>query len=99
LNIIREHYHQLLPKKTVEQTSYRFLTKFIDLLSTLTYLLSNNYQVINDGTSPNDRDYDELVMSHNNDGFPLDQSSCEPIDMEAFSKAQLVQQLDDSYTR
>ena len=82
----------------VERTSFRFLAEFIDLLSIATCLFSNNYGIVADSSTA-DRDYDELVASHNSNGFSLDQSSCELIDMEGLSQAQIMQQLDECYTR
>lgn len=103
-DIVKQHHRQLLSGTDaiqVPQTSCgRFLAKLINILSILKCLFSSSHQVVvNDGVSPDDRDYNELVASHNNDGFPLDQSSCEPVDMKAFAKAQLIQQIDECYTR
>lgn len=101
MEIIEQHHRQLLPGNTiqVERTNFKFLTNFMDLLSIVMCLLLNNHHISNDGSSPNDRDYDELVVSHDSNGFPLDQSSCEPVDMKALSQAQIMQQVDEYYTR
>lgn len=98
--IIKQHHRQLLPRDTikVEQTN-TFLMKFIDLLSIVTSLVLSNHQLENDGSSLYDRDYDELVASRNSNGFPLDQRSCEPVDMNGFNTAQIMQQVDECYTR
>ena len=98
--IIEQHHHQLLPGDTipVKQTNFKSLANLIDLLSVVTCLFSNNYPIISD-SSANDRDYDELVTSHDSDGFTLDRSSCEPVDMKGLSQALIMQQVDEYYTR
>ena len=100
MDIIKQHHRHLLPGDTmsVEQTNFRFLANLIDLLSIVTCLFTNNYQIVSD-SSADDREYDELVGSHDSDGFPLDRSSCGPIDMKALSQAQIMQQVDEYYTR
>ena len=100
--MIKQHRHQLLlPMDTLQvvRTKFRFLANLMDLVSVLACLLSSNHQVVNDGSSPDDRDYDELVMSRNCDGFPLDRRSCEPVDIKSLSQAQITQEVDEYYTR
>ena len=99
MDIIKQHHHQLLPGDTipVEQTSFGFLANLIDLLSIVTCLFISNHQIVS--SSDDDKEYDELVASHDSNGFPLDQSSCEPVDMKALSQAQIMQQVDEYYTR
>ena len=100
MRIIKQHHHRLLPGDTipVKRPSFGFLANFIDLLSIVTCLFSDNYGIVAD-SSTGDRDYDELVASHDSNGFPLDQGSCEPVDMRGLSQAQIMQQLDECYTR
>ena len=81
------------------RTKFKFLANLMDLVSVLAYLLFSNHQVVNDGRSPDDRDYDELVVSHNSDGYPLDRSTCEPVDVNSLAKAQITHQVDEYYSR
>ena len=102
MDIIQQHRHQLLLLKDtiqVVRTSPTFLTNLIDLLSVLACMISTDHHMVNDGSSSRDRDYDELIASHDHNGFPLDRSSCEPVDIKALSQAQIIQQVDESYTR
>ena len=73
--------------------------KVIKLLSKLKLLLSGNRQVPSDQPSSNDRSFHELTSSRDSNGFPSDDSSCEPVDVEGFSKAQIIQEVDECYTR
>lgn len=99
MDIIKLHHHQLLPGDTipVERTNFRFLANLIDLLSVVTCLFTNNQRIVS--STDDDREYDELVASRDSNGFPPDQSSCEPVDMKALSQAQIMQQVDEYYTR
>ena len=102
MDIIQQHRRQLLlPTDTIQvvRTSPTFLTNLIDLLSVLACMLSTDHHIVNGGRSPSDRDYDELVASHDHNGFPLDRSSCEPVDIKALLQAQIIQQVDECYTR
>lgn len=102
MDLIGQHHHQLLlPRDAIQvvQTNFRFLASLIELVSMLSCLLLSNCQVVNDGSLPDDRDYDKLVALHDSDGFPLDRSSCEPVDTKALSEAQIMQQVDEYYTR
>ena len=102
MDLIKQHRHQLLlPMDTIQvaRTNFRFLANLVDHLSVLACLLLSNHQIVDNGRSPDDRDYDELVVSRDCDGFPLDQSSCEPVDVKSLSQAQITQEVDEYYTR
>lgn len=73
--------------------------KVIKLLSKLKMVLSGSNEVPSNQPLSDDRSFNELNASRDNNGFPLDRSSCEPVDMEGFSKAQLIQEVDEYYTR
>ena len=98
MDIITQHHRQLLLGDTmpVERTNFRFLAFLIELLSVVTCMFTNNHMV---SSTDDDREYDELVASHDSNGFPTDQSSCEPVDVKALSQAQIIQQVDEYYTR
>ena len=99
MDIIKQHHHHLLPGDTIpeERTNFKFLAKLIDLLSVVTCMFTNNHQIVS--SAEDDREYDELVTSRDSNGFPPDRSSCEPVDMEALSQAQIIQHVDEYYTR
>jgi len=102
MDIISRHRHQVLPIDTTSSASQKGHSspiKVIKLLSKLKLLLSGSTEVPSGQPSSNDRSFHELTSSRDSNGFPFDGSSCEPVDMEGYSKAQMIQEVDEYYTR